>query len=85
MTQLILILSIIVVTVELIALAGVRKKVISPWLAFVIICLAAAISGGYYVHSRGDDLIGAMCLSPLLAFAFGIPALILAFALKPKE
>ena len=85
MTQLTLILSMIVVTVELITLAGVRKKVISPWLALVIICLAAAISGVYYVHSRGDDLIGALCLSPLLACAFGIPAFIIAFILKPKE
>jgi hypothetical protein len=69
----------------LITLAGVRKKVISPWLAFAIICLAAAITGVYYVHSQGDDLIGALCLSPLLAFAFGMPALMFAFILKPKE
>jgi hypothetical protein len=85
MIQSLLISAILIGTIELLALLEVRRKHISPWVALAVICLVSSISGIYIVYSKGDNLIGAMCLSPILAIAFGFPALIIAFVMKSKE
>lgn len=84
MTETILISGIILVSAELLVFAGVRKNYISPWIALIIVCLVSAASGIIYIYLKGENLIGALCLSPLLAFSFGIPTLIFSFALKRK-
>ena len=85
MTISILISVIVIGSVELIAFVGVRKRLFSPWLAMIIVSIVSAIAGIYYVYSKGDNLLGAFCLSPILVFSFGVPTLLLSFALKPKD
>jgi hypothetical protein len=85
MAGIILISVIVIGSVELLALIGVRKNYFSPWIAFIIVVIASSASGIYFVYSRGDSLLGALCLAPLLAFSFGIPTLLLSFALKRKD
>jgi 1,4-dihydroxy-2-naphthoate octaprenyltransferase len=75
----------IIGSVELLAFVGVRKRLFSPWVALLLVSLVSAIAGIYYVYSKGDSLIGAFCLSPILVFSFGVPTLLLSFAIKPKD
>jgi H+/gluconate symporter-like permease len=84
MTPTTLISVFIIGSVELLAFVGVRKK-FSPWLAMILVSMVSALAGIYYVYSKGDSFIGVFCLSPLLVFSFGVPTLIIFFALKPKD
>mgnify|MGYP001117871658 CR=1 FL=1 len=85
MDQAIVISGILMSILVLLALWAVRRGRISLWLAFGIVSLVAAISGLLIVYFRGDPLIGVLCLSPLLAFGFGVPVLVIGFVLRPKK
>ena len=85
MTPSTLISEFIIGSVELLVFVCVRKKLFSPWLAMILVSMVSALAGIYYVYSNGDSLIGAFCLSPILVFSFGVPTLILSFAIKPKD
>lgn len=72
----------VLVSIQLLSFAGIRAKKLSPWTASGIVALASILVGMIIVRNMGDDLVGALCLSPLLAVSFGLPTLILGFALR---
>lgn len=75
----------IIGSVELLAFVGVRKKLFSPWLAMILVSMVSALAGIYYVYSKGDSLIGAFCLSPILVFSFGVPTFNIIFCNQTKR
>ena len=85
MDPLIVIFGMLMTTLIIFVLMGERMGKISPWLGFGIVSLAAGISGLLFVYLSGDPLVGALCMSPLLAFVFGVPVLGMGFVLRPKK
>lgn len=69
--------AILIISIQLLVFVGIRKGILAAWQATLCMSIGTVIVCTIFVLTRGDGMIGALCLSTLMALAFGIPTFFL--------